>query len=273
VAALGGLVALGLALTLLWQPAPEAVVAGPASQGGTVQVESAAGSAAMQSIKPPSLRAAALADAGVADAAKPPAPTASHAAAILAQPPAACRRWAHPASLGMPRVDEALAAARERRLAQSAMAASAASAPVPAPVAAAPSAGPAQTQPTAATPVPKTGPLRPAGVAAALLPAATPAQPVAAPAPNKPLAAAVPPPGQVFALSSRRLRTRAESDQTMAAVKSLLAGSGMTSVQVEVVPAEDDWRVVGWPFTQRAQAEKARTLLASRGIRLEIVDF
>jgi len=277
VAALGGLVALGLALTLLWQPAPEAVVAGPASQGGTVQVESAAGSAAMQSIKPPSLRAAALADAGVADAAKPPAPTASHAAATApAQPPADVQptlgRIQLP-SLGMPRVDEALAAARERRLAQSAMAASAASAPVPAPVAAAPSAGPAQTQPTAATPVPKTGPLRPAGVAAALLPAATPAQPVAAPAPNKPLAAAVPPPGQVFALSSRRLRTRAESDQTMAAVKSLLAGSGMTSVQVEVVPAEDDWRVVGWPFTQRAQAEKARTLLASRGIRLEIVDF
>ena len=277
VAALGGLVALGLALTLLWQPAPKAVVAGPASQGGTVQVESAAGSAAMQSIKPPSLRAAALADAGVADAAKPPAPTASHAAATApAQPPADVQptlgRIQLP-SLGMPRVDEALAAARERRLAQSAMAASAASAPVPAPVAAAPSAGPAQTQPTAATPVPKTGPLRPAGVAAALLPAATPAQPVAAPAPNKPLAAAVPPPGQVFALSSRRLRTRAESDQTMAAVKSLLAGSGMTSVQVEVVPAEDDWRVVGWPFSQRAQAEKARTLLASRGIRLEIVDF
>lgn len=59
----------------------------------------------------------------------------------------------------------------------------------------------------------------------------------------------------------------------MAAVKSLLAGSGMASVQVEVVPAEDDWRVVGWPFAQRAQAEKARTLLASRGIRLEIIDF
>ena len=282
VAALGGLVALGLALTLLWQPAPKAVVAGPASQGGTVQVESAAGSAAMQSIKPPSLRTAALADAGMADAASPPAAAASKPAAA---PPTQAPADVQPTlgriqlpSLGMPRVDEALAAARERRLAQIA---GAASAPVPVPPAAAPASGPMQTRSTAAatatapapTTSPTTAPLSPAGVAAAPTPAAAPAQPAAPPAPSKPQLDAVPPPGQVFALSSRRLRTRAESDQTMAAVKSLLAGSGMTSVQVEVVPAEDDWRVVGWPFTQRAQAEKARTLLASRGIRLEIVDF
>ena len=83
--------------------------------------------------------------------------------------------------------------------------------------------------------------------------------------------ATAPPPA--FALSSRRLRTRAESEQTMTAIKSLLASAGHHSVQVEVMPAGEDWRVVGWPFGQRVQAEKARTLLASRGIRLEIVDF
>lgn len=76
-----------------------------------------------------------------------------------------------------------------------------------------------------------------------------------------------------FALSSRRLRTRAESEQTMAAVKALLQGAGHASVQVDVMPAGEDWRVVGWPFAQRAQAEKARVLLATRGIRLEVVDF
>ena len=287
VAALGSLAALGLALALLWQPAPPAPAtakAGPASQSGTVQVEPVAGSAALPSIKPPSLRAAALADAGLTDPSRPPASAASAASRAAshqapshaaAEPPADVEptlgRISLP-SLGMPHLDEALAAARERRLAQHAPAApapSAASAPVG-------EAGLAPPLVKAASPAP--APAKPAAVAVAASAATattppTPAAPATPPAPGKPPADALPPPGHVFALSSRRLRTRAESEQTMAAMKSLLATSGLAAVQVEVVPAEDDWRVVGWPFAQRAQAEKARTLLASRGIRLEVVDF
>lgn len=288
VAALGGLAALGLALALLWQPVPPAPAtakAGPAGQSGTVQVEPAAGSAALPSIKPPSLRAAALADAGLTDPSSTPASAAAVASRAASHPAPAHAAAEPPAdveptlgrislpSLGLPRLDETLAAARERRLAQ----------PVPAASAPGGAAGPAPTlaKGASAAPVPEPAPGKPAAVALAPVAASaatpatptTPTAPTTPPAPGKPPADALPPPGHVFALSSRRLRTRAESDQTMAAMKSLLASSGMAAVQVEVVPAEDDWRVVGWPFTQLAQAEKARTLLASRGIRLQVVDF
>jgi hypothetical protein len=76
-----------------------------------------------------------------------------------------------------------------------------------------------------------------------------------------------------FALSTRRLRTRAESEQTLAAMHALLLTSGVSRVKVEIVPAGDDWRVISWPFPQREQADRARALLAARGMRLEVIDF
>jgi hypothetical protein len=249
VAALGGLACIGLALALLWQqpPTPAPMAAGRTrlvTEESTARVEPPAGTASLPSIKPPSMRAAALADAGLADPAATASAAASAATVLRTGPPVDVQpslgRINLP-SLGLPRGDEAVAAARERRLAQQG---GIASAPLPA------SAAVAQ-------------PLPPSTTAAA---SAVASAPVAA----APLAPAPPP---AFALSSRRLRTRAESDQTMTAIKSLLVSAGHSSVQVEVVPAGEDWRVVGWPFGQRAQAEKARTLLASRGIRLEIVDF
>jgi len=42
---------------------------------------------------------------------------------------------------------------------------------------------------------------------------------------------------------------------------------------VDLVPAGEDWRVVGWPFAQRAQAEGARGMLATRGMRVTVIDF
>lgn len=249
VAALGGLASIGLALALLWHKPPTAA---PMAAGRTrlvteerqARIEPPLGAASLPSIKPPSMRAAALADAGMADPAAPASAAASAVTVFRTGPPADVQpslgRINLPA-LGLPRGDEAIVAARERRLAQQGPAASAA---LPTPTAVAP-----------AVVVPPS----PTSSAASAVPAAA-----------TPIAPAHPP---AFALSSRRLRTRAESEQTMTAIQSLLASAGHNGVQVEVVPAGEDWRVVGWPFGQRAQAEKARTLLASRGIRLEIVDF
>ena len=270
--AVGGLAALGLALALWWQtPATP----GPAvtARAGTVahetggHIQTLPNTVNLPSIKPGPMRAAALADAGLADPAAGPA---SGTAASRGAPPVGMEptlgRISLPA-LGLPRGDEAWVAARERRLAQQ-LPPNPASAPT---ATAPPHAAAAPASPASAGTTP----------ASALTAATAPASaPHLAPGSSKPQAAAAsqaaaapPAPPPAFALSSRRLRTRAESEQTMAAVKSLLAGAGHDGVQVEVVPAGDDFRVVGWPFGQRVQAEKARTLLASRGIRLEVVAF
>lgn len=74
-------------------------------------------------------------------------------------------------------------------------------------------------------------------------------------------------------MSSRLLRTRAEAEQTLSAMQALLTGAGHATVHVELVPAGEDWRVVGWPFAQRAQADSARNLLAARGMRVTVIDF
>ena len=103
------------------------------------------------------------------------------------------------------------------------------------------------------------------------VPAATPAA-AAAPAPARPIAAA-PPTGPVFAISTRALRTRAEADQVRVAMQALLQTLGHARMQVDVLPQGEDWRVVALPFAQRADAEKGRALLASRGMRVAVVDF
>ena len=87
-----------------------------------------------------------------------------------------------------------------------------------------------------------------------------------------PAVAAVPPKA-IWAVTTRPLRTRAESLQWLQAVDELLREPGGAKLQVELLPEGDDWRVVGWPFTRRADAERARALLLARGLKVEVVDF
>lgn len=75
------------------------------------------------------------------------------------------------------------------------------------------------------------------------------------------------------ALSSRLIRTRAESEQIADAVRGLLATGSTARLQVEAMRSGDDWRVDCWPFSSREQADKARALLASRGLKLQVVNF
>ena len=59
----------------------------------------------------------------------------------------------------------------------------------------------------------------------------------------------------------------------MTAWRALLAGSQPTPVKVAIMAAGDDWRVVSWPYSRREDAERARALLVSRGLKAETVDF
>lgn len=86
----------------------------------------------------------------------------------------------------------------------------------------------------------------------------------------------VPPPaviGPAFAVSTRLLRTRTESEQLAEAMRALLVGTAAPGLQVQALRSGEDWRVVVWPFTEQAQAEKARALLAARGMKVAVIDF
>ncbi len=117
--------------------------------------------------------------------------------------------------------------------------------------------------------VPAVAPSAPGAATAAVAPAVAPASAAGA-AVQRP---AAPASAAAYALTTRRLRTRAESEQTRAAMQALLLSAGMRQVRVDVVPEGDDWRVVGMPFPKREQAERARALLAARGMRLQVIDF
>ena len=109
-------------------------------------------------------------------------------------------------------------------------------------------------------------PTTPMALAAASAAGAAP-RPTAAPMPT--VARGAP----AFAVSTRLLRTRAEADQMAAAMSVLLQGNEAGTLRIDVLPQGDDWRVVGWPFPAVAQADKARALLAARGMRVAVVDF
>jgi len=97
------------------------------------------------------------------------------------------------------------------------------------------------------------------------LPAAARAAAAAAPAPA-PVAA--------WAVSTRNLRTRFESEQMLAALRDAAYRGGHGSeLTLEVLPSGDDWRAVGWPFATRADAERLRAALAARGLKAEVVQF
>ena len=115
----------------------------------------------------------------------------------------------------------------------------------------------------------------PVAATGAETPTAAPAA-AALPAPNRAPALAAAPaaaPTTLFGVSTRLLRTRAEAEQLQAAFQALLAGTTGSQLRVEMLPVGEDWRVVGWPYTRREDAERARTLLQSRGLRVELVDF
>lgn len=77
----------------------------------------------------------------------------------------------------------------------------------------------------------------------------------------------------MFALSTRVLRTRTESQQIAEALQALLVRPGSPVQHVEVMPVGPDFRVVGWPYPSQSEAERAQAALAARGHRVQVVAF
>jgi hypothetical protein len=85
--------------------------------------------------------------------------------------------------------------------------------------------------------------------------------------------ATVAPTGPVYAVSTRPLRTRAEAEQLLAAMGALLRTTGAIGVKLELLPEGEDWRVVAWPFSNQADADRARAMLVGRGMRVQVLRF
>jgi hypothetical protein len=92
----------------------------------------------------------------------------------------------------------------------------------------------------------------------------------AAPTPAAPAMAASAP---VFALTTRLLRTRTESQQIAEALTALLVVPGSPVQRVDVLRTGDDFRVVAWPYPGRSDAERAQAALLARGHRLQVISF
>jgi hypothetical protein len=194
-----------------------------------------------------------------AGAQRSPTPTALPRAASAALAAAPVASAAQPAPVVAASAAEAAASAPAAALASAASAAGAASQPAPA--------GPVDVEPTLGkVNLPSLGPViderrrnaeRTASAPAAAAVARTQA-PATAPA---------------FAVMTRVLRTRSESEQLASAMRDLLQGSEHPRLRVEVIAVGDDWRVVSWPYIDKATAAKARELLAARGMRVDVVEF
>lgn len=97
-----------------------------------------------------------------------------------------------------------------------------------------------------------------------------------APAPEghpKSTSAVTAPAPSTFAISTRPMRTRAEAQQVQLAMRGLLRTTGVGAISLDLLPQDEDWRVVAWPFAGRPEADQARALLAGRGMRVEVVAF
>jgi hypothetical protein len=98
----------------------------------------------------------------------------------------------------------------------------------------------------------------------------------AARAQRQSLGSVLPAGAPVWAVSTRALRTRFESEQMLLALRdaSRRAGAeGTTALRFEVLPVGADWRAVSWPFAERDAAERLRAELQARGVRVEVVAF
>ncbi len=102
-----------------------------------------------------------------------------------------------------------------------------------------------------------------------------PENPAAATAANTPVKAVViADPPVVYALATHITRTRIASE-----LRQQLMGSSVTvgelpgTPRTELMQVGEGWRAVVWPFATERDADKARHLLAERGIRTELLKF
>ncbi len=115
-----------------------------------------------------------------------------------------------------------------------------------------------------------------AAVARSLLPVLItfPQPPDTIPAPTPAQTPVTIEPPAVYALATHVTRTRIASE-----LRQQLMGSSVTvgelpgTPRTELMQVGEGWRAVVWPFATESDADKARHLLAERGIRTELLKF
>lgn len=90
--------------------------------------------------------------------------------------------------------------------------------------------------------------------------------------PQRPVILARPTP-PLFGIASPVLRTEGESERVLGLMRRLLQKAGVDGVQVERLQVGADWRIVGYPFRSRDDAERSALALVKGGLRTEVVDF
>ena len=81
-------------------------------------------------------------------------------------------------------------------------------------------------------------------------------------------------PGPVYAVVSLASRQRATAAVHLAQMKSAASRlDGPVPAHGELLESQGQWRAAWWPFTSLVDAERARVLLAGRGIKAEVVEF
>ena len=78
----------------------------------------------------------------------------------------------------------------------------------------------------------------------------------------------------VYAVVTRARRQHQSAAQDLALLRSVAKRlSGPLPVHGELMQNQGEWRAAWWPFTNLADAERARVLLAGRGLKAEVVAF
>lgn len=85
-------------------------------------------------------------------------------------------------------------------------------------------------------------------------------------------AQAVAEPRMTYALVMRPTRTRAESESLARRLRQQ-AGLAAGDSQAELLQAGDSWRAILFPFADAQRAERARQVLAGKGLAVEMVEF
>ena len=77
-----------------------------------------------------------------------------------------------------------------------------------------------------------------------------------------------------WALAGPPLRTPAEAQLAGRDLAKALAGAGAEPCpRIDAMPVGDDWRMVCWPFTRRADGERRLAALGDRARAIELVEF
>lgn len=81
-------------------------------------------------------------------------------------------------------------------------------------------------------------------------------------------------PAPVYAVVSRPTRQRETAASNLALMRSTGARlSAPAPDHGELMQSQGEWRAAWWPFASQADAERARVMLAGRGLKAEVVEF